>query len=104
MEITSNAQFYYQQSKVDAYLKPSSSLSASDEKKLKDSCRDFEAMFIKQMLSSMKNTIQKTGMMGKENSGEKIFTDMLYDKYAESMADTAGFGIADQLYKEMASL
>ena len=31
---------------------------------------------------------------------EEIFEDMLYDEYAEKMTKTAGFGIADMLYKQ----
>lgn len=73
----------------------------SDDKKLKESCQEFEAMFIKQMLSAMKKTVNKSGLI-KENMGEKIFDDMLNDEYAKSMASTSGFGIAEMMYKQLA--
>ena len=64
-------------------------------------CMDFEALFLKQMLNSMRKTINRTDFM---NGGfaEEIYEDMLYDKYAEKMAKSAGFGIADTLYLQLA--
>ncbi len=79
-----------------------STLSKSkDNEKLLQSCQDFEAMFIKQMLSSMKQTVNKSGFI-KENMGEKIFDDMLSDEYSKKMASTSGFGIAEMMYKQLA--
>ena len=70
-----------------------------DEDKLKEACRQFEAIFLKQMLNSMRKTVTKNGLMDGGFS-EEIFEDMLYDEYAEKMTKTAGFGIADMLYKQ----
>ncbi|WP_223111626.1 rod-binding protein [Thiospirochaeta perfilievii] len=75
--------------------------NSKDDQKLKESCKEFEAMFIKQMLSSMKKTVNKSGLI-KENMGEKIFDDMLSDEYSKSMAQTSSFGIADMMYKQLA--
>jgi len=74
----------------------------SDDAKLRQSCEDFEAMFVKQMLDSMKSTINKSGFI-KENMGEEIFDDMLGDEYAKSMAESSDFGIADMMYKQLAA-
>ena len=69
--------------------------------KLFDACKDFESIFIKQMLDSMKKTVNK-GTMLKGGYAEKIYEDMLYDEYAKKMAKTANFGIADTLYRQLA--
>ncbi len=74
--------------------------SSSDSKKLMETCREFESMFIKQMLDSMKKTVNKSGLI-KENMGEKMFDDMLYDEYSKKMAASSGFGIADTMYKQL---
>ncbi len=70
-----------------------------DDDKLKEACRQFEAIFVKQMLNSMRDTVSKNGLIDGGFS-EEIFEDMLYDRYAEKMTKTAGFGIADMLYKQ----
>lgn len=71
-----------------------------DDKKLKETCQEFEAMFIKQMLNSMKSTVNKSGLI-KESMGEKVFDDMLYDEYAMKMARESSFGISDMMYKQL---
>ena len=35
---------------------------------------------------------------------EKVFEDMLYDEYSKKMSKSAGFDLADNLYKQMAFL
>lgn len=71
-----------------------------EDRKLKQTCVEFESIFIKQMLNSMKSTINKSGLI-KESMGEKLFDDMLYDEYAQKMAKTSQFGIADMMYKQL---
>jgi flagellar protein FlgJ len=63
-------------------------------------CQDFEAIFIKQMLNAMKQTVPKTGLMD-GGFAEEIFEDMLYDEYAQAMAKTAQFGLSNLLYRQL---
>jgi flagellar protein FlgJ len=70
--------------------------------RLYEACQDFEALFIKQMLSSMKKTINKTGLM-EGGMAEEVFEDMLYDEYAKIMSKTARFGLADMIYDQVAN-
>ncbi len=67
---------------------------------LKKACQDFEAIFIKQMLNSMRKTVVPSDLT-KRNMGEDIFEDMLYDKYAEKMAETAGLGVGDMMFAQL---
>jgi len=69
--------------------------------KLYEACQDFEALFIKQMLNSMRKTVNKTGLM-EGGMAEDVFEDMLYDEYAKIMSKTAGLGLADMVYKQVA--
>lgn len=71
--------------------------------KLYEACLDFEALFIKQMLSAMRKSVQKAGLLD-GGMAEDIYEDMLYDEYADSMAKNAGFGLADSVYLELTSL
>ncbi len=61
--------------------------------------KDFEALFIKQMLNVMRKTVPKDGIL-EGGFAEDIFEDMLYDEYAKKMADTARFGIAETIYNQ----
>ena len=74
------------------------------DSKLYQACEDFQAVFIKQMLDTMRKTIDKSGSLAQPNEGEKVFDDMLYDEYAKKMSRSAGFDLADNLYKQMVFL
>jgi len=63
-------------------------------------CQEFESIFIKQMLNSMRKTINKSGLLD-GGVAEEIFEDMLYDKYALKMAQSAQFGISNLLYRQL---
>ncbi len=78
-------------------------LRSRNDRRLKEACSDFEAIFIKQMLDSMRKTVNKSGLMD-GGMAEEIFQDMLYDKYAEKMSKTGNFGIKDILYKQLKSV
>ena len=68
--------------------------------KLYQACQDFEAIFVKEMLKSMKSTVQKSGLLD-GGFAEEIYDDMLYDEYAKKMTKTASFGITESLYKQL---
>lgn len=68
--------------------------------KLYEKAMELESYFVKQMLSSMKNTIIKSSL-GSDDFASKMYEDMLYDEYATSMTKNAGFGLADQIYMQL---
>ena len=67
-------------------------------------CEDFQSIFIKQMLDTMRKTVDKSGGLIQQNQGEKVFEDMLYDEYSKKMSKSAGFDLADNIYKQMTFL
>ncbi len=63
---------------------------------------ELENLLMKIMLSSMRNTIEKTSLSGKENEfASKMYDDMMYDNFSESLTKNASFGLADQIYIEL---
>lgn len=81
-----------------------SATKVDKDSKLYQACEDFQAVFIKQMLDTMRKTVDKSQSLIQANEGEKVFEDMLYDEYAKKMSKSAGFDLADNLYKQMAFL
>jgi flagellar protein FlgJ len=66
-------------------------------------CLDFEAIFIRQMLDVMRKTVHKEDDMLGGGLSQDVFEGMLYDQYAKKMAETAGFGLADTLFRQVSS-
>ena len=61
---------------------------------------EFEAILIKQMLDAMRKSVPKSGLLD-GGMAEDFFEDMLYDEYAKKMAQTAQFGLADLIVKQL---
>ncbi len=66
-------------------------------------CRDFESIFVKMMVKEMRSSIDKSGLVS-GGWAEDIFQDMLDDNYSQTIAKSAGLGVADQLYKQLSKL
>jgi peptidoglycan hydrolase FlgJ len=64
---------------------------------------DFETLFIKQMLDEMRKTIHKEDDTLNGGMSQDYFEGMLYDEYAKKMAETAQFGLADTIYRQVSS-
>jgi flagellar protein FlgJ len=96
-----SAMLSYGESRFGALRNAGSRLAGkqAEQAKLREACRDFEAIFIKQMLDAMRKTVPKTGLID-GGMAEDIFEDMLYDERAKLMAGTGAFGIADILYRQ----
>lgn len=70
------------------------------EKKLYSACTEMESLLWKQVLDSMKKTINQYKLFD-GGQAEEIFTDFLYDEYASMMSGNAGTGIAAQIYRQL---
>ena len=86
--------------RLSSRLQREQELPTQEHEKLYEACQEFEALFIKQMLNAMRKTVTKTKLID-GGMAEEIFEDMLYDEYAKKMAKTAGFGLADMLYRDL---
>ena len=64
---------------------------AQQKERLKQACEDFEAVFIRQMLKSMRNTA-----FGSAGRDEALYRDMLDEEYAQ-ICSKRGMGIARML-------
>ena len=77
-------------------LESLSSAKKNEVKQLKKACKDFESIFMHQMLKEMRKTVNKTGMIH-GGQAEEIFSDMLDQERAKSMS----IGIGDMLFLQL---
>lgn len=73
--------------------------SASDAELL-ESCKQFEAYLVEQMLKGMEKTIPKDEDE-EENPYLEQFGDMFYTQVADSIVENGELGLAQQLYESM---
>jgi flagellar protein FlgJ len=68
--------------------------------KLYEQCEALETFLVKTLVTGMRNTVQKSGLIDEGFAG-KMYEDMLYDEYAKDMTKNAGFGLAELAYLEL---
>ena len=68
--------------------------------KLYEVCMELETFIIKNLIKSMRSTVQKTGLIDTGFAGQ-VYEDMLYDEYAKSFAQNANLGFAEMAYREL---
>lgn len=71
-----------------------------DETRLMKACRDFEAIFLGELLKSMRKTIPQGGILEK-SFGQDVFQSMLDDEYTKSMALSGSTGLAEILFQQL---
>jgi Rod binding domain-containing protein len=64
----------------------------------KKAAREFEAIFIRQLLSSLEKS---TGLSGGESSGGAVFRSMMVGALADTAAEGGGIGMSELILKAM---
>lgn len=72
-----------------------------ERKKLYESAVEFQSLFVKMMLNSMRKTLNKENDPLYGGQTQEIFEDMLYDKHALSLSKNGGFPLADWVYRDL---
>jgi flagellar protein FlgJ len=68
--------------------------------KLYELCMELETFLIKNLIKSMRSTVQKTGLIDTGFAGE-VYEDMLYDEYAKTFSKNANLGFAEMAYRDL---
>jgi len=71
------------------------------EAELKKACQGFEAIILQQMLTAMRKSVPKDGLLTSGYSQE-MYQSMYDEGLAKEMASGRGIGLADALYQQLA--
>jgi flagellar protein FlgJ len=75
--------------------------AAGQDPRIKEAAQQFEAVFIRQMLSSLEKTTSAPA--GTQASGGPIYGSMVVNTVADAIANAGGLGLADLLTKSLQS-
>ena len=82
---------------------PGAATSKMDPKeaaRLQKVSRDFESIFLAYMLKTMRQSVDKGGLMG-ESQGEQIFSEMRDEEFSKGMANAGGIGLSRLLVEQL---
>ena len=74
---------------------------AQQQKKLREACEGFEAMFLSMMYKQMRATVPESDLFGKKSNAIKIFEDMRDTELMNQAAKSGGIGLADMMMKQL---
>lgn len=69
---------------------------------LQAACEDMEALFIHHMLSEMRKTVDKSGLIDGGRS-EEIYTSLMDAELAKEMAHSGGVGLSEILLEQLSA-
>ena len=82
---------------------PQQSRNERDLKALRESSRQFETLFVSEMLKAMRKAVPDGGLIEK-NSGTEMFQEMLDGEMAKSAASGKGLGLGEAMFNQMHDL
>ncbi|HBR69377.1 MAG TPA: flagellar biosynthesis protein FlgJ [Rhodospirillaceae bacterium] len=74
--------------------------NAKDLKKIEESAKEFEAVFLSEMVKPMFEGLETEGMFG-GGKGEEVFRGLLIQEYGKMLSETGRIGIADSVKEEL---
>jgi Rod binding domain-containing protein len=97
--------FSVNQSEGETDSADSSSPSTEGKKneELMEAANKVEGFFISFMMKQMRNTVKKTEGLFKRGQAEKMFQSRLDNKYADKIAKSKDFGLAESVYDQFSS-
>jgi len=75
-------------------------MQSKDDKKLYQACQELEAVFLNQVLSSMRSTVWHSDLIDRGFATE-TFESMLYEEYAKEISKTESIGLARIIYEQL---
>ncbi len=70
---------------------------------LRESAKQFEAVFVYQMISAMRKTVSESSLTPKSN-GQKIFESMLDEEWSKKLVNKSGSGsLSEILYRQLSA-
>jgi flagellar protein FlgJ len=72
----------------------------TDPKQARETAKEFEAVFLSQMLKPIFESVNLEAPFG-GGMGEEMWRSMQVDEYGKALANAGGIGIADAVFREM---
>lgn len=88
---------------IEAVASSSAAPLGYDQRRIEAASKEFEAVFIAQLLAPLFSSVETPEIAGGGKS-EEFFKSLLQESYAKAMAERGGFGFADHVKSSLIDL
>ena len=74
----------------------------NSEKDIEKVSRDFESIFLNKLMSSMRKTVPKSGLL--ESFASDMFQSMMDEEISKKMAKNKGMGMGEMIYNDLSDI
>ncbi len=100
MEAAGMPQYFQALARVSFTHAQTGAIPKTEDQALRRIATEFEAIFLGELLKSMRNTILESGFFGQDRAS-KIYREMRDEAYAYEMAASGQLGFGDMMYEEL---
>ena len=83
-------------------VKMESAYTEKDDKKLKETCQEFESLFVSMMMKEMRKTVPDGGLLSSSFATD-TYQDMFDEEISKAASRGNGIGIADAMYRQIST-
>lgn len=84
---------------IGATLVANPAVTKADERRLREAAREIEAVFVQQLLKTMRQASPVGGVLS--GTGQRVYQDMMDEQLGRAMAKGGGLGLADMLVRDV---
>ena len=81
---------------------PSSFGNINSEKKIEKVSRDFESIFLHKLLTSMRKTVPKSGLL--DSFATDMYQSMMDEEISKDMSKNKGMGMGEMIYNDLSNI
>ena len=81
---------------------PSSFGNINSEKKIENVSRDFESIFLHKLLTSMRKTVPKSGLL--DSFATDMYKSMMDEEISKEMSKNKGMGMGEMIYNDLSNI
>ena len=81
---------------------PSSFGNINSEKKIEKVSREFESIFLHKLLTSMRKTVPKSGLL--DSFATDMYKSMMDEEISKEMSKNKGMGMGEMIYNDLSNI
>ena len=102
VHIENNLFLQMSEKNLERLRNPSSFGNTKSEKKIENVSRDFESIFLHKLLTSMRKTVPKSGLL--DSFATDMYKSMMDEEISKEMSKNKGMGMGEMIYNDLSNI